>query len=150
MALAALALAGPAGLSREDFFARVYGFAFVPRRHQAVLDMLVHRMRARLGPRGALERRPDGGAMVLEVSAPLAIPDPRCALGAAERVLWTLARLGAASAQEAAAALRMPLRAVQNVLRELVEEGACSQIRSGRQLHYRVRETTFTSLVPRR
>ena len=50
--IAALALAGDAVISRDDFFRRVYGFPFVAYRHRAVLDTLCHRMRTLLGKAG--------------------------------------------------------------------------------------------------
>lgn len=147
MGLAALALAGPSGLPRAVFFQRIYGFPFVPIRHQGVLDVLVHRMRARLGATATLVRDGSSGALELSVTEPFLVPDARCTLPSVECVLWALARLGTASAQQAAAELHMPLRTVQAVLRGLVDEGTCQQERDGRRVAYRVEDTSFTSII---
>lgn len=146
MGLAALALAGPAGLSRPEFFERVYSFGY-GERHRGVLDVLLHRMRERLGSRGRISWNAGDGALVLEPDRPLALPDPRCTRSPADRVLWAIARHGASRAQDAAEALRMPLRTVQALLRQLVDEGVCQTSRAGSSVRYEVRETTFTSLV---
>lgn len=147
MGMAALALAGPAGLSRERFFRRVYGFAYGGERHRHVLKTLVHRMRSRLGDLGRIDQQGDSAGLVLTVAVPLAIPDPRCLMPAADRVLWAIARMDSPSAQQAANVLRMPLRTVQATLRQLVQEGACQVERKGSLVRYVIRETTFTSLV---
>lgn len=157
--IAALALAGPGGLSREDFFRIVYGFPFVPHRHQAVLDVLCHRMRNLLGDAGELRR--DGGesngagagsggggpSLALILNETIVVPDMRCALPTSDRVLRALATLGTTSASDAAESLRMPLRTVQAVLQQLVAEGACTVEREGRRVSYRIEDTTFTEVT---
>jgi hypothetical protein len=156
--IAALALAGPAGMSREDFFRIVYGFPFVPHRHQAVLDVLCHRMRNLLGDAGELRR--DGGeaaaasvgvaggpSLALVLNEIIAVPDMRCALPTSDRVLRALATLGTTSASDAAESLLMPLRTVQAVLQQLVAEGACTVEREGRRVSYRIEDTTFTEVT---
>ena len=156
--IAALALAGPAGMSREDFFRIVYGFPFVPHRHQAVLDVLCHRMRNLLGDAGELRRDggeaaasgvgvPGGPSLALLLSEIIAVPDMRCALPTSDRVLRALATLGSTSASDAAESLRMPLRTVQAVLQQLVAEGACTVEREGRRVSYRIEDTTFTEVT---
>ena len=156
--IAALALAGPSGLSREDFFRTVYGFSFVPLRHQAVLDVLCHRMRHLLGDAGELRR--DGGdganagigassgpSLALILRETIVVPDMRCALPTADRVLRALATLGTTSASVAAESLRMPLRTVQAILQQLVAEGSCTVEREGRRVNYRIEDTTFTEVT---
>jgi hypothetical protein len=153
--IAALALAGPNGLSREDFFRTVYGFPFVPHRHQAVLDVLCHRMRNLLGDAGELRRDgadaggggASGPSLVLILGKPIVVPDMRCALPTSDRVLRALATLGTTSASTAAESLRMPLRTVQAVLQQLVAEGACTVERDGRRVSYRIEDTTFTEVT---
>jgi DNA-binding transcriptional ArsR family regulator len=143
--LAVLALAA-AGLSRADFFRTVYGFAFAPTRHDGVLRVLVHRMRQRLGDAGEIAWTDEHG-LRLGLRVAIAIPDARCDLPSADRVLRTLASLGELSAQEAALKLRMPLRTVQTALSQLVTEGACHSAREGRRVTYRVHDTTFTAIT---
>jgi hypothetical protein len=153
--IAALALAGPNGLSREDFFRTVYGFPFVPHRHQAVLDVLCHRMRNLLGDAGELRRDgadvggggASGPSLVLILGKSIVVPDMRCALPTSDRVLRALATLGTTSASTAAESLRMPLRTVQAVLQQLVAEGACTVERDGRRVSYRIEDTTFTEVT---
>ena len=153
--IAALALAGPGGLSREDFFRTVYGFPFVPHRHQAVLDVLCHRMRNLLGDAGELRRDgadalgngSTGPSLVLILGKAIVVPDMRCALPTSDRVLRALATLGTTSASVAAESLRMPLRTVQAVLQQLVAEGACTVERDGRRVSYRIEDTTFTEVT---
>jgi hypothetical protein len=163
--IAALALAGSNGFGRDGFFRSVYGFPFVAYRHRAVLDVLCHRMRTLLG--GAGEIRRDGGdaAATIEATAEapssgatgpsialvlheaIVVPDMRCVLPTADRVLRALATLGATSASAAADSLRMPLRTVQAVLQQLVAEGACTIERDGRRVAYRIEDTTFAEVT---
>jgi hypothetical protein len=141
----------------------VYGFPFVAHRHQAVLDVLCMRMRGLLGDAGEIRRDLAGASpasaapdqttsrgrpsLALSLLTPIIVPDMRCALPMADRVLRALAKLGNTSASGAADALRMPLRTVQAVLQELVAEGACSIEREGRRVSYRVEDTTFTEVT---
>jgi hypothetical protein len=148
-ALATLAISAPEGLAIEGFFAGVYGFAFHPVRHQEVVRLLIHRMRKRLGLDGTVVREGDGQAdrVTLALAAPVLIPDGRCVLPSAERVLRALAALGETGASEAAAALQMPLRTVQRLLRQLVADGSCLAARDGLHINYRIEDTAFTSVV---
>ena len=158
--IAALALAGETGTTREVFFRSVYGFPFVAHRHQAVLDVLCHRMRNLLGDAGEVRREsgesgasgngtnaPVGPSLALILKTPIVVPDMRCALPTADRVLRALATLGTTSASTAADSLRMPLRTVQAVLQQLVAEGACSIERDGRRVAYKIEDTTFTEIT---
>jgi hypothetical protein len=164
--IAALALAGDAGDTRDGFFRSVYGFPFVAYRHRAVLDTLCHRMRALVGDAGDIRRdEADASAnpglgpatdtgrasavpsIALQLREAIVVPDMRCVLPAADRVLRALALLGATSASAAAESLRMPLRTVQAVLQQLVAEGACTIERDGRRVAYRIEDTTFTQIT---
>jgi hypothetical protein len=163
--IAALALAGDAGDTRDGFFRSVYGFTFVPYRHRAVLDTLCHRMRTLLGTAGEIRRdegesnahadkptdAPNAAAaaptIALLLRHTIVVPDMRCILPTADRVLRALALLGATSATVAAETLHMPLRTVQAVLQELVSEGACTIERDGRRVAYKIEDTTFTQVT---
>ena len=91
--------------------------------------------------------RPPGPSLSLLLREPIIVPDMRCALPVADRVLRALATLGTTSATAAADSLRMPLRTVQAVLQQLVAEGACSIERDGRRVAYKIEDTTFTELT---
>jgi biotin operon repressor len=145
--LAVLALAGPAGLPREEFFRAVYLFPFAPEVHQGVLDLLVLRMRRRVGPRGELTRRESDHALVLELHEPVLIPDARCAEPVADRLLHALAAAGPVSAEEAAKKLGISSRSVRRVFQQLLEEGVLAQERLGHNVAYRVHDTTFTQVT---
>jgi hypothetical protein len=145
--IAVLALAGADGVSRDDFFARVYGFRFDDELHQGTLDVLVHRMRERLGGSGQIVRDDPPLHIRLVVARPLVVPDARCTLPLAERVLRALAHASKATAPEVARALHIPLRSVQRVLQDLVAEGTCAVDQVGRRFSYRVHDTTFTEIT---
>lgn len=161
--IAALALAGPSGMTRDAFFRSVYGFPFVAYRHRAVLDVLCHRMRGLLGDAGEIRREggdaaaasnevvssppPAGPWITMVLREAIIVPDMRCVLPTADRVLRALSTLGATSATAAADSLRMPLRTVQAVLQQLVSEGACMLERDGRRVAYRIEDTTFTQVT---
>lgn len=136
-----LALAGPEGVHEADAFRTVYGFAFVPELHRGTFDVAQHRARAYLGARGSLERR--GGDVRLVLTEPVLVPDPRCAEPLENRLLRAVAG-GAGSAKAAADAAGVSLRQAQKVLQELARDGACVAAREGRQVAYRVEDTTFS------
>lgn len=140
--IAALALAGAAGLAKEDLFAQVYGFAYAAHLHQGVLDVLLHRVRQHLGDTASLAR--DGERVVLTAHAPFVVPDPRCAGPLDDQVLRLLAKRGAGTAKDASEGLRIPLRTAQAALQQLVQQGACTIERQGRQIQYKVEDTTFS------
>jgi DNA-binding transcriptional ArsR family regulator len=137
--LAELALGGD-WLRDEDLFAAVWGFAFVYELHFNTFNLAVHRARERLGTNGSIER--DAGSSRLVVQAPLLVPDPRCRLPIDHELLELLAR-EPISARSAAEALGIPLRTVQAALRELVDAGVCARRKDGRDIVYRVEDTTF-------
>lgn len=140
-ALAILALTGEEGLAKEELFARVWGFSFVPHLHQGVLDVLLHRVRGALAEVGELVRRE--GRVALVPSRPLLIVDPRAERSIEDRVLRALALRGAARARELAEDVGMPLRTVQSALARLVEGEECLREGEGQAVSYRVEDTTF-------
>ena len=140
-ALCALALAG-GELSDAELFEQVYGFAYSPALHAGVMDVMLHRIRGRLGDAGVLSRQ--GERVTFAVARPLLIADPRCARAVDERLLATIARQRGATAKEAAKSLGLPLRTVQAGLQKLVEEGICIAERQGNRVEYRVEDTTFS------
>ncbi len=138
--LAALAFA-PA-MELEAAFAAVYGFAFTTAKHDAVMRTLLHRTRVTLDAAGTIER--EGTTLRLVPSAPLLIPDPRCARPADQRVLAALAiGGGAVGAKDLARSLRVPLRTVQLALKRLVEDGAARSHKDGRRVAYVVEDSAF-------
>lgn len=141
-AAAALALAGPDGLESTEFFRAVYGFGYTPEIHRGVIKTLVHRLRARLEDLARIHS--EAGRLSFDPLAPMILPDPRCAAALNDRVLWLLSTHRGMSAREAAQRLGLPLRTVQTALHELVEDGSCESLRSGRSVSYEVEDTTFS------
>ncbi len=139
--LAALALAGPAGLPEEDLFSVVYGFSYNPALHRGAWDVALHRARTGCADVGVLHR--SEGRVGLEVKRPFVVPDPRCQRSHEDRVLQRIAAESGSSARDLAGALGLSLRTVQDALRELVNVGACRQHRDGRRVIYSVEDTTF-------
>jgi hypothetical protein len=140
-AVSVLALASSAGVTRETFWEATYGFAFDAPIHGAALDALVHRLREVIGDAAAVDRRE--GLFVLDVKLPFVVPDPRCTRSLDDELLRVLARAGKGSAKDAAASLGVPLRTVQLRLKRLAEDGACTVEKHGRNVEYRVEDTTF-------
>lgn len=140
--IAVLALAGPDGLTDDELFRRVYLFAYAPHLHRSALDVLLHRVRERLGETGTLSRT--DGRVALSFATPVAIPDPRCGRPIDDRLLYLLATRGHATAKEAARALAVPLRTAQAALQDLVEDGSCQRLRQGNRVEYRIEDTTFS------
>jgi hypothetical protein len=141
-AAATLLLAGPEGLAREEFFERVYGFAFKPVTHQSVLDVLLHRVRALLEGHAQMTR--DEEVVAVTTERDVAAPEGADAAPLEDRVLRALAERGELGARDAASALGIPLRTAQAALARLVDEGACFTERRGRAIAYRVEDTTFS------
>jgi hypothetical protein len=140
--IAVLALAGPDGLADDELFRRVYLFAYAPHLHRSALDVLLHRVRERLGDTGTLSRT--DGRVALAFAAPVVITDPRCGRPIDDRLLYLLATRGHATAKEAAQALAVPLRTAQAALQDLVEDGSCQRLRHGNRVEYRIEDTTFS------
>ena len=141
-ALAALALAGPQGAPEEDSFRSVYGFPYAHAPHRGVLDVLLHRVRKRIGSAGVIAR--SDGRLALALSAPIAVADPLCSPPAAARILSALARQPQATADVIAAQLGIGVRAAQLALQQLVSDGACAMRRRARHVEYQLRDTTFS------
>ncbi len=139
--LGALAFAEGRTLRVDDFFERVYGFAFDQGLHGSWLRTLLMRMRKALEQVGDIERIDD--ALKLVVHRPFSVRDPRCALEPAEQVLQLIANDGAIGARQAAGKLGVPLRTVQRTLKSLVDEGICQADRSARKVVYKIEDTTF-------
>jgi hypothetical protein len=140
-AAAALVLAGPDGVARDVFFRELYGLSFKPATHQGVLDVLLHRVRAYLGPAATMTRSDE--AIRVTVDAPLLLLDAPTDRPLEDQLLRALARGRGRSAREVASELGVALRTVQSALRTLVDEGECSAERKGRVVEYRVEDTTF-------
>lgn len=149
MLAAALALAPPAGLDEASCFASVYGFPYEPEVHKSIFDVLVHRAREHLAGRATLAR--GGGRLALTVGGPLLLADPRCTRPFGDALLGVLAEAerAGASAKEVAQATGASLRVVQATLQSLVEDGACQQARGGREVRYRVEDTTYSEPTQR-
>lgn len=145
-ALAILAAAGEPGLSRDVLFQTIYGIAYAAGLHEGTFRVLVHRMRKRIEGFGEVLR--DDDHFRLRVDRALIIPDPRCAQPTEDAVLRLLASRGAVSSEEIASELRVSVRAAQSALKQLMADGACSQERQGRQIQYRVDDTTFSEPTP--
>jgi hypothetical protein len=141
-AIAALLLNGPEPIAEDLLFQRLYGFAYQSRLHQGARDTLYYRVRERVGEHGELERA--GGAVRIRLDRPIAVPDPRCAPPPEYAILAVLAERGQLSVKAAADALGIPLRTAQHALRALAEDGACSVEKDGRELRYRIEDTTFS------
>ena len=141
-AVAALALAGPDGLPDPVLFEKAYEFEFVSSLHAGILDVLVHRMRARL--EGAATVHRGGGRLRLEPHGVLVLPDPRCVEHVEDRLLRVIARHGGVTTRQAAQELDVSVRTAQLALRRLLESGDCVLNRDGRRVEYLVEDTTFT------
>ena len=141
-AVAALALAGAEGLQDPKLFERAYEFEFVSSLHAGILDVLVHRMRARL--EGAATVHRGGGRLRLEPHGVLVLPDPRCVEHVEDRLLRVIARHGGVTTRQAAQELDVSVRTAQLALRRLLESGDCVLNRDGRRVEYLVEDTTFT------
>ncbi len=141
-ALAVLALAGEAGLAREAFFERVYGFAFKAVTHQGSLDVLLHRVRELIGEHGTLDR--SEGGVALTVQHPCVVEGPPDETPLEQLVLRTIATHPGHGARELAKELGVALRTMQTLLGQLADEGLCDAAKDGRRLVYRVEDTTFS------
>ncbi len=130
-----------APIPEPEFFEALYGFRYKPANHQGARDTLYYRIRSRLEGVGELERGEEGLALRLVRS--VAAPDPRFRPPAESALLTLVAQLGNASARETAKRLGIPLRTAQHSLKALAADGVCVVERAGRELRYRVEDTTF-------
>jgi len=141
-AIAVLALAGEKGVAYIDFVRTIYGIVYVPKRHQGMLDVLVHRMRVRLSDRAEI-RRSEGSHLVLSVREPFVIPDGRTSIEMPDRLLRVLGTFGGASAQQASLALGIPRRTAHRLLQQLAAEHSCSALRKGGRVLYRISDAAL-------
>ena len=139
---AILAAAGSDGLDFIETFERAYELSYEAEVHRGVFEVLLHRLRAYLGDAAELER--DGTRLCLRPRNAVLVPDPRCARPVHDRLLRVLAREGRATASDAANKVGLSLRAVQDALKTLIEEGVCVSEREGRHVVYLVEDTTFS------
>ncbi|MEM6957860.1 MAG: hypothetical protein AAF645_19345 [Myxococcota bacterium] len=138
--IAELALAG-GPVPQPELFRRIYGFDYEAAPHEGLWRVLLHRARKLLSGTGAIERT--GNALCLVVRTPFAVPDPRTTIPVSDQILRRLSTHPWASARTLAGHLALPLRTVQEALRQLVSEGACASVRRGSHVQYRVEDTTF-------
>ncbi len=141
-AIAVLALAGEQGVAYTDFVRTIYGIAFVPKRHQGMLDVLVHRMRVRLSDRAEI-RRSEGSHLVLAAQEPFVIPDGRTSIEMQDRLLRVLGTFGGASAQQASLALGIPRRTAHRLLQQLAAGSSCNALRKGGRVLYRISDSAL-------
>lgn len=131
-----------ASMQESALFERVWGFEYVPDKHETLLKTVVKRARTDLAGCGEIER--GGGEIRLHVSRRFAIADPRCRPSLNDQLLSALAAAeGRFSAKEAAERLGVSVRYVQGALKNLVEDGACERIKDGRNVKYALEDTTF-------
>ena len=128
-------------IPEPEFFEALYGFRYKPANHQGARDTLYYRIRSRLEGVGELERGDEG--LALRLDRAVAAPDPRFRPPAESALLTLVAQLGNASARETAKRLGIPLRTAQHSLKALAADGVCVVERAGRELRYRVEDTTF-------
>ena len=140
-ALAVLAFAAGRRMNQERFFLTVYGFGY-DEAHKTTLDALLHRMRDALGGAGTVVHK--SGEVFLQSNVDFVLADPRCEQPMEDRLLRHIAKEGGLSARSLSGQLQIPLRTVQEALRELTESGMCIQQREGRSIKYEVEDTTFT------
>jgi DNA-binding transcriptional ArsR family regulator len=141
----ALALAGDDGVALPDLFASVYGFAFRRDLHEPTFKVERHRAKKLLEPVADLEST-DGRATI-RVRTAFVVQDPRCQRPLPDVLLRHLATPGGATARELAERLDVPLRSVQQALKELTADGACVSAREGRKVAYTIEDTTFCELT---
>ncbi len=140
-ALCALLLAGAEGIEETELFRRVYGFAYDPPVHRNFFHVLIHRMRTLLGERGSVVR--EGSRLWATTEVPLCVPDARCPQALEHSLLQHLANRRGTSAKLIAGELSLSLRKTQQILRALLQEGACTKRREGREVLYVVEDTTY-------
>jgi hypothetical protein len=139
--VAALALAGDAGLGEPEAFAAAYGFTYVPERHRDTFHVAIHRARAHVDAVARIER--GDGHLRLCVAEATLFADPRCARPLADEVLRCIATEGRMGARRVGEVLGISLRSAQGALEQLLEDGSCQRVRSGRAVEYAVEDTTF-------
>ncbi|MFT5356619.1 MAG: hypothetical protein ACI9KE_003844, partial [Polyangiales bacterium] len=139
-ALVTVCLAGPKGILETEFFRQTYGFDYERAIHRGVLGVLIHRMREWLDGVAVLERTE---RIVVRPHVPFIVPDSKSARGVGAQVVLFLANRTLGTAKEAGSSLGVSLRSAQQALTDLVADGACERIRSGRRMSYQLTDTTF-------
>ena len=139
---AVIALLRTTSVDESSFFRNLYGFELEPV-HRAVLDTLLHRVRATVAHVATLERNTN--QLRLVIRQPFAIWDPACASPLTDRLLRLLASQGPKNPDDAAEHLGYSRRSVYDALKLLVEEGACRRAREGRRVRYVVEDSAFSA-----
>ena len=144
---AILAAAGPEGMEFVESFEQAYELRLRSRSAPRYV-------RGALAPFASLSRGGGGartreGSLRLRPRNALLVPDPRCARPVHDRLLRVLAREGRATASDAAHKVGLSLRAVQDALKTLIEEGVCVSESEGRHVVYLVEDTTFSETTAR-
>src|SRR5690242_19693427 len=107
-----------------------------------MFEVLVTRARLYLEKAGEMVR--GDGRIAMSLRVPIAVPDPQCAAQLHDQILRVLAREGSVTAGDAAERVGLSVRAVQQALRSLAEDGVCVGEKDGRQITYAVEDTTFS------
>jgi DNA-binding transcriptional ArsR family regulator len=89
----------------------------------------------------------EDGRARLRFLRPYATPDPRCRKPLSDVLLRHLAEPGGKSARDLAKRLDVPLRTVQQALKDLTADGACVAAKEGRRVAYAIEDTTFCELT---
>lgn len=139
-ALVTACLAGPDGILETEFFRQTYGFAYERAIHRGVIGVLIHRMRDWLEGVAELER---SDRIIIRPLAPFIVPDSKSARSVGAQVVLFLANRKLGTAKEAGSSLGVSLRSAQQALTDLVADGACERVRSGRRMSYQLTDTTF-------
>ncbi|MFK7987376.1 MAG: hypothetical protein AB8I08_15250 [Sandaracinaceae bacterium] len=140
--VAALALAGADGLSEGELFESVFEFAYRAEQHRGSLAVTLHRARKYAERVGQVELREQ--RVWLNPTAAFVVPDPRGRDLLSDRLLCAIADRREACPADLADGLQISLRVARGRLAALQEQGSCVVERRGRQLVYRVEDTTFS------
>ncbi|MEM9195649.1 MAG: hypothetical protein AAGF12_41160 [Myxococcota bacterium] len=139
--LAALIKRAGEAIDEALLFSEVYGFRYDPAQHYSVFRVLLHRVRGCTGGVGRLEHQ--GSGVCFRLERRVVVPDPASVPSIEERLLRLIALSPGCSARDLATRSGLGLRTVQRTLRLMGETGVCLAEQNGRQLTYRVEDTTF-------
>lgn len=140
--VSALALAGPEGLGEDVLFESVFEFAYRAEQHRGSLEVALHRARKYVKGVGRIELRDQ--RVTLEPTTSFVVPDPRGRDLLSDRLLCAIADRKEARVTDLADRLQISLRVARIRLAALEEQGSCVAERRGRELVYRVEDTTFS------
>ena len=138
----------PAGFGIAEYVTKLFGYPYEHDLHAAIVNSHVHRLRARVGSSAEIAR--DGDRITMNVFGPTLVRDPRSQESVTGRALRALARPGGMTAKDLARELHVPLRTIQRVVGELVEDETLSSAQRGRTVVYRVEDTTFSEATTTR